>query len=70
MDGYVEYMKHTDALDRAEKAKGRFFDLFRGTNLRRTELQIGTWLVSLWNGNAITNLTVEFLEDAGMSITL
>jgi SP family general alpha glucoside:H+ symporter-like MFS transporter len=67
IDGYVEYMKHTDALDRAAKAKGSFQDMFRGTNLRRTEIQLGVWIAQIWNGNAITNLNVLFFENAGMS---
>ncbi|ORX35608.1 general substrate transporter [Kockovaella imperatae] len=67
IDGYVEYMKHTDALDRAEKASGKFADLFKGTNLRRTEIQLGVWIAQLWNGNAITGLNVQFFENAGMT---
>ena len=67
VEGYVEYMKHTDALDRAERSKGNFSDMWRGVNLRRTEIQIGVWVVQIWNGNAITTLNVEFLESAGMT---
>jgi SP family general alpha glucoside:H+ symporter-like MFS transporter len=67
--GYAEYMRHTDALDRADRAKGSFMDMFRGTNLRRTEIQMGVWVIQQWNGNAITNLTTEFLQAAGMSTT-
>ena len=67
IDGYVEYMKHTDALDRAAKATGSFKDMFRGTNLRRTEIQLGVWIAQLWNGNAITGLNVQFFENAGMT---
>jgi SP family general alpha glucoside:H+ symporter-like MFS transporter len=69
IDGYAEYMKHTDALDRADRARGSFLDMFRGNNLRRTEIQLGVWIVQIWNGNAITGLTVEFLEQAGMTTT-
>ena len=67
VDGYIEYMKHTDALDRAENANGNFADMFRGTNLRRTEIQLGVWCAQLWNGNAITSLNVQFFQKAGMS---
>ncbi|GFZ44894.1 hypothetical protein JCM24511_02620 [Saitozyma sp. JCM 24511] len=67
--GYAEYMRHADALDRADRAKGSFIDMFRGTNLRRTEIQMGVWVIQQWNGNAITNLTTEFLQAAGMSTT-
>ncbi|ORX37003.1 general substrate transporter [Kockovaella imperatae] len=70
VDGYVEYMKHTDALDRAEQARGSFLDMFRGTNRRRTEVQIGTWVTQIFCGSAITALSVLFFEKAGMSTTL
>ena len=55
VEGYAEYMKHTDALDRAEMAKGSFLDMFRGTNLRRTEIQLGVWAVQIWNGASRSN---------------
>lgn len=66
IDGYAEYMKHTDALEKAENSAGSFRDMFRGSNLRRTEIQMGVWMIQLWNGNAITNLAVELLQ-AGKS---
>lgn len=30
---------------------------------------MGVWIIQQWNGNAITNLTTEFLQAAGMSTT-
>lgn len=62
IDGYAEYMKHTDALERAENSGGSWREMFKGSNLRRTEIQMGVWMIQLWNGNAITNLTVELLQ--------
>jgi SP family general alpha glucoside:H+ symporter-like MFS transporter len=67
VDGYAEYMRHTDHIDRAERKQGSFLDMFRGINLRRTEIQMGVWVIQQWNGNAITNLATEFLQAAGMS---
>jgi SP family general alpha glucoside:H+ symporter-like MFS transporter len=67
VEGYAEYMRHTDAIEKAEHAKGSWLDMFKGTNLRRTEIQSGVWIVQQWNGNAITSLTTEFLQEAGMS---
>ncbi|ORY20871.1 trehalose transport-related protein [Naematelia encephala] len=69
VDGFAEYMRHTDALERAESAKASWLEMFRGTNLRRTEIQMAVWVIQQWNGNAITNLTTEFLQAAGMSTT-
>ncbi|RSH92507.1 hypothetical protein EHS25_008923 [Saitozyma podzolica] len=69
IDGFIEYMRHTDALDRAEHARGSWLDMFRGTNLRRTEIQMGVWMTQNWNGSQIYSLAVTFLENAGMDTT-
>lgn len=55
---YVEFMKHTDVIERAEKSEGKWNDLFRGSNLRRTEIQAGVWMIQNWNGSAIYSLAV------------
>lgn len=55
---FVEYMKHTDAIERAEASEGKWNDLFRGSNLRRTEIQAGVWMIQNWNGSAIYSLAV------------
>ncbi|WWD22917.1 hypothetical protein CI109_107412 [Kwoniella shandongensis] len=67
-EGYVAYMRHTDAMEKLEAEHGSWRELFKkGSPLRRTEIMIGTWLVQIWNGNMITGLTVQFLKQAGMS---
>lgn len=38
IDAYVAVMKHTDDLEKAEAANGSWWELFKGTNLRRTEI--------------------------------
>ncbi|WWC92593.1 uncharacterized protein L201_007552 [Kwoniella dendrophila CBS 6074] len=65
--GYVAFMRHTDSLEKLDAKGGNWSEMFKGTNLRRTEIMLGVWLVQLWNGNIITGLTVEMLENAGMS---
>ncbi|WRT69905.1 uncharacterized protein IL334_006896 [Kwoniella shivajii] len=67
--GYVTFMRHTDALEKVDAKGGSWGEMFKGVNLRRTEIMFGVWLVQLWNGNIITGLTVEMLENAGMSAT-
>jgi SP family general alpha glucoside:H+ symporter-like MFS transporter len=59
LDAYVAIMKHTDDMEKAEGAQGSWLELFKGTNLRRTEITVGTWIIQVWNGNLITTLTVE-----------
>ncbi|ORY31075.1 trehalose transport-related protein [Naematelia encephala] len=67
--GFVAFMQHTDALEKVEASQGSWKEIFKGVNLRRTEIMLGVWGVQLWNGNIITGLTVELLENAGMSVT-
>ncbi|GFZ49878.1 hypothetical protein JCM24511_07281 [Saitozyma sp. JCM 24511] len=69
LDAYVAIMKHTDDMEKAESSQGSWLELFKGTNLRRTEITVCTWIIQVWNGNLITTLTVELLESAGMSAT-
>lgn len=52
-------MKHTDDMEKAESSQGSWLELFKGTNLRRTEITVCTWIIQVWNGNLITTLTVE-----------
>ncbi|WVW87131.1 hypothetical protein I302_109188 [Kwoniella bestiolae CBS 10118] len=68
-EGYVAFMRHTDSLEKLDAKGGSWGEMFKGVNLRRTEIMFGVWLVQLWNGNMITGLTVEMLENAGMSTT-
>ena len=38
LGAYIAYMQHADKLAQLESKNGSFKDLFRGTNLRRTEI--------------------------------
>ncbi|OCF78039.1 hypothetical protein I204_02045 [Kwoniella mangroviensis CBS 8886] len=68
-EGYVAFMQHTDCLEKLDAKGGSWVEMFKGVNLRRTEIMFGVWLVQLWNGNMITGLTVEMPGNAGMSTT-
>ncbi|KAL7425256.1 hypothetical protein Q5752_000944 [Cryptotrichosporon argae] len=69
LDGYIAYIKHTDDIEQAEARTGSFVDMFRGTNLRRTEIMAGVWAMQVWSGTAMTAYAVEMFEVAGMSTT-
>ncbi|RSH93089.1 hypothetical protein EHS25_007442 [Saitozyma podzolica] len=69
IDAYIEVIKHTDVLERAQAKSGSFWEIWKGTNLRRTEIQMGVWACQVFSGTAMTAYAVEFLEDAGMSTT-
>ncbi|CAK7223835.1 hypothetical protein SBRCBS47491_005342 [Sporothrix bragantina] len=58
---------HTVRIEDAETEGSTFWDCFRGTNLRRTEINCVVWAAQILCGNAILGYSVEFLEDAGFN---
>ncbi|CAK7200713.1 hypothetical protein SEUCBS139899_003412 [Sporothrix eucalyptigena] len=58
---------HTMRIEDAETEGATFWDCFRGTNLRRTEINCVVWAAQILCGNAILGYSVEFLEAAGFT---
>lgn len=69
IDAYIAVIKHTDEIEKAEAASGSFWDLWKGSNLRRTEIQMGVWAMQVLSGTAMTAYAVQFLTSAGLSTT-
>jgi MFS transporter, SP family, general alpha glucoside:H+ symporter len=67
VEATLAYICYTTQLERAETADASFLDCFRGTNLRRTEINCVVWAAQILCGNAILGYSVEFLEAAGFS---
>ena len=67
IDAYIAVIKHTDDIEKAETEGARFRDMWKGTNLRRTEIQMGVWATQVWSGTAMTAYAVQFFKQAGMS---
>lgn len=67
LDGYLAYLKHTDDLERIEAKHASFMDMFKGTNLRRTEIMLCIWGNQQWSGLNLTGYATVFLKYAGMS---
>lgn len=67
VNGYLAFIKHTDEIERAEAKKGRFIEMFKGTNLRRTEIMLGIWAMQQWSGLSMTGYATQFFKQAGMS---
>ncbi|PYH95632.1 general substrate transporter [Aspergillus ellipticus CBS 707.79] len=63
----LAYIMHTTELEKSETANASFLDCFRGTNLRRTEINCVVWAAQILCGNAILSYSVVFLEAAGFS---
>jgi SP family general alpha glucoside:H+ symporter-like MFS transporter len=67
IDAYIAVIQHTDELERAEAASGSFREMWKGTNRRRTEVEMGCWAIQVWSGTAMTAYAVQFLQSAGMN---
>ncbi|KAH8748588.1 putative MFS alpha-glucoside transporter [Hyaloscypha finlandica] len=67
VEATLAYIRHTTSIEKAETAGASFWECFRGTNLRRTEINCVVWAAQILCGNAILGYSVVFLERAGFS---
>jgi SP family general alpha glucoside:H+ symporter-like MFS transporter len=70
MRGQLALMKYTNEKEKAEAANSSYWDCFRGTNLRRTEIVCMTFLIQTECGQAICSYATVFLKAAGMAQTM
>ncbi|KAI3554041.1 MFS transporter, SP family, general alpha glucoside:H+ symporter [Colletotrichum abscissum] len=64
----LAYIRYTTELEHAETENANFIDCFKGTNLRRTEINIVVWCAQILCGNAIQGFAILFLQSAGFSV--
>ncbi|KAF7114717.1 hypothetical protein CNMCM5793_009668 [Aspergillus hiratsukae] len=67
VEATLAYIQHTTKLEQAETDNASFLECFKGTNLRRTEINCVVWAAQTLSGNAILGYSVVFLEAAGFS---
>ncbi|CAH0003828.1 unnamed protein product [Clonostachys byssicola] len=67
VEATLSYIRYTTELEKAETASATYLDCFRGTNLRRTEINCVVWAAQILCGNAILGYAVVFLQSAGFS---
>lgn len=60
-------MVHTTQLEKEELLGTSYFDCFKGTNLRRTEIACGAFLSQITDGGAFSYSPTYFFEQAGIS---
>ncbi|KAF2471131.1 maltose permease MAL61 [Lindgomyces ingoldianus] len=65
-DETVAMMVHTTALEEKITKGASYFDCFRGTDLRRTEIVCMAWAIQNLSGNAFSGYSTYFLEQAGL----
>ncbi|TFB03890.1 Maltose permease MAL31 [Trichoderma ghanense] len=66
-DETVAMMVHTTALEEKMTAGATYWDCFKGVDRRRTEIVCMTWAIQNLSGNAFSNYSTYFLQQAGLS---
>lgn len=69
VEAALAYVQHVTRLETAEVHGASFVDCFKGTNLRRTEINCVVWAAQILCGNAILGYSVVFLQAAGFNET-
>lgn len=62
----VALLKHTDEMEKADCAGTSYWDCFRGTNLRRTEIACMAWMTQNFCGAPFMGFSTYFLKQAGL----
>ena len=66
-DETISMMVHTTQLEEKITRGASYLDCFKGTDLRRTEIVCMVWAIQNLSGNAFSNYSTYFLEQAGVS---
>ncbi|KOS40728.1 hypothetical protein ACN38_g8389 [Penicillium nordicum] len=66
-DETIAMIRHTTDLEAKLSEGASYFDCFKGTNLRRTEIVCLVWAIQNLSGNSFSNYSTYFLEQAGLS---
>ena len=67
LDETVSMMVHTNELERQATEGYTYLDLFRGVNLRRTEIVCVTWIIQTMCGSTFMGYSTYFYKQAGMA---
>lgn len=65
-DETISMMVHTTALEEKITAGATYWDCFKGTDLRRTEIVCMVWAIQNLSGNSFSGYSTYFLEQAGL----
>jgi SP family general alpha glucoside:H+ symporter-like MFS transporter len=60
-------MIHTNELEIQQTSGTTYWDCFKGVDLRRTELTVGTWLIQQTSGSPMIGWGTYFMLQAGLS---
>ena len=65
----VSMMIHTNHLEKEMQSGVSYRDLFKGTNLRRTEIASMVWAIQNLCGSPLIGYSAYFLEQAGLAVS-
>ncbi|KAL5359857.1 hypothetical protein BJX96DRAFT_63324 [Aspergillus floccosus] len=65
-DETIAMMVHTTALEKKITTGASYWDCFKGTDKRRTEIVCMVWAIQNLSGNSFSNYSTYFLEQAGL----
>ncbi|KAL4897876.1 hypothetical protein BDV59DRAFT_51481 [Aspergillus ambiguus] len=66
-DETIAMMVHTTALEKQITSGASYWDCFKGTDKRRTEIVCMVWAIQNLSGNSFSNYSTYFLEQAGLA---
>lgn len=66
-DETIAMMVHTTALEKKITSGASYWDCFKGTDLRRTEIVCMVWAIQNLSGNSFSNYSTYFLQQAGLN---
>lgn len=67
-DETVAMMVHTNEMEKELLAGTSYTDLFKGVNLRRTEIVCVTWMIQTLCGSTFMGYSTYFYQQAGMAV--
>ncbi|KAK8847718.1 hypothetical protein IAR55_005577 [Kwoniella newhampshirensis] len=62
----VALLSQTNTIEKRLTAGAGYLECFKGTNLRRTEIAVGTWVVQQMCGPVLQTYAIYFFEQAGL----
>ncbi|RDW62279.1 MFS transporter-18 [Coleophoma cylindrospora] len=67
IDAALVLIEQTDLLEQELEATTTYFDCFKGSNLKRTEISVMVYLIQVIGGNPLIGYANFFFEQAGLS---
>lgn len=68
LDETISMMVHTNEVEKELLAGTSYADLFRGVNLRRTEIVCTAWMIQTLCGSTFMGYSTYFYQQAGMAV--